>query len=278
MPILAAAAVPHPPLIIPEVGGRERRAIQKTVQSYEAAMALLAAQKPHTAVVISPHSPLYADYFCISPGLGARGSFAKFGASGVQLSTQYDEALAAAIAAEAEAAGIPAGFLGRQEAELDHATLVPLWFLNRVYPGYQTVRIGLSGFSPAIHYHFGRCIAKAAGTQRVVLIASGDLSHYLAKEGPYGYRPEGPELDRQMTAALANGDFAALLKMDERLAQRGGECGLRSFWILAGVFDGLALQAELLSYEGPFGVGYAVATFLPKNADETRRFCERSPL
>ena len=40
----------------------------------------------------------------------------------------------------------------------------------------------------------------------VVIIASGDLSHRLKADGPYGYHPSGPELDKTITTLIAKGD------------------------------------------------------------------------
>ena len=42
--------------------------------------------------------------------------------------------------------------------------------------------------------------------------------------------------------------------------------------ILAGALDGQAVEPELLSYEGPFGVGYGIASFIPRGEDPERRF------
>lgn len=39
------------------------------------------------------------------------------------------------------------------------------------------------------------------------------------------------------------------------------ECGLRSLKIMLGAFDGYCLKGELLSYQAPFGVGYATVKF-----------------
>ena len=272
MPVVAAVAVPHPPLIIPHVGRGQEDAIRSTIDSFHKAMSFLAAHKPQTVVIISPHSILYADYFHLSPGKSARGDFGRFGAPGVQIETTYDTDLVRAISAVAEQQGIPAGTEGERDPTLDHATLIPLWFLDQVYPAYYTVRVGLSGLSAKAHYTLGRCIEQASAGKTVAIIASGDLSHRLVEEGPYGYRPEGPRLDEEITQALKTADFNALLSIDETLAEKGAECGLRSFWIMAGAFDGRKVQPDLLSYEGPFGVGYAVATFLPGGPDETRKF------
>ena len=45
---------------------------------------------------------------------------------------------------------------------------------------------------------------------------------------------------------------------------------------MAGTLDAQAVSCELLSHEGPFGVGYAVASFIPTGRrDERRRFAPR---
>lgn len=275
MPILAAVAVPHPPVILPEVGGGRERDIQKTADAYESAMAFLASCAPETVVLLTPHSVLYSDYFHISPGAGARGDFGQFGAGGLRVEAAYDEDLAAAIGAEAEARGIPAGTRGQRDKSLDHGTMIPLYYLDRKLSGYKLVRIGLSGLPLSEHYRLGQAIAAAAGERRVAVIASADLSHKLREDGPYGFAPEGPALDESITGALASGDFGRLLRIDPQLAERGAECGLRSLVILAGALDGRSVEADLLSYEGTFGVGYAVATFAPGGPDGSRHFADR---
>ena len=63
MPVLAAVAVPHPPLIIPEVGRGEEKRIQHTINAYQQAMRFLARFKPDTVVLTTPHTVMYADYF-----------------------------------------------------------------------------------------------------------------------------------------------------------------------------------------------------------------------
>ena len=60
--------------------------------------------------------------------------------------------------------------------------------------------------------------------------------------------------------------------MDEKICSRAAECGLRSFWIMAGALDRLNVTAEKLSYEGTFGVGYGIVWFNVNGADESRNF------
>ena len=50
---------------------------------------------------------------------------------------------------------------------------------------------------------------------------------------------------------------------------------MRPLVVLAGALDGKSVKTEFLSYEGPFGVGYAVCGFSVVGNDESRRFAEQ---
>ena len=126
--ILAAYAVPHPPIIVPEIGKGEEKKIARTSAAYDAVMAEAAALHADTLVITSPHADAYVDYFAISPGTEAEGSFGQFGAPQVRIKVSYDKALAAAISERAEDKGLAAGLLGTRHPELDHGTLLPLYF------------------------------------------------------------------------------------------------------------------------------------------------------
>ena len=261
MPITSAIAVPHPPLAIPEIGKGLERGIQKTIDSFLEASEFIANQNPETVVIISPHSELLYDRYFISPGENTIGDFAEFGYPNIRLAAYYDSQLAGYIAAEATRIKIQTNLSTGVDCELDHGTMIPLYFLQKFLPHCKIVRIGLSCLSLEEHYEFGKCIARVVGEKKVAIIGSGDLSHRLKDDGPYGFAPEGPELDKQIISAFEEGDLRKLLEIDPELAEKGGECGLRAFAMMAGALDGLIIRSELLSYEGPYGVGYSVATF-----------------
>lgn len=280
MSIVGAFAVPHPPLIIPEVNPGEERKIQPTVDAYDEVSRRIAGLAPDTIVISSPHSAMYYDYLHISPGAHASGSFARFGAHGARYSCDYDEKLVERICQLADRDELPAGTAGERNPELDHATMIPLHFIRQHYTDFKVVRIGLSGLSPAIHYELGKLVQEAAAQldRRVVFVASGDLSHKLLESGPYGFAPEGPVFDERIEKDFSSADFLDLLEMDRGFAERAAECGLRSFQIMAGALDRTAVRSEVLSHEGPFGVGYCVACFSPEGeegADGSRAFLDQ---
>ena len=274
MPILAAYMVPHPPMIVPAVGRGSEEQIRPTIDAYTRVARQIAALSPDTVIVSSPHALMYADYFHISPGAFAKGSFARFRAGEVRFREAYDTELVKAAERLAKEQDFPAGTLGAREPELDHGTMVPLWFLRKYYTDYKLVRVGLSGLPLTDHYRMGQLLARAAEEtgRRAVFIASGDLSHKLKDDGPYGFAPEGPEYDRRIMDVCARAAFGELLDFDEDFCDRAAECGHRSFVMMAGALDGLSVKAEALSHQDVTGVGYGICTFTPGEADGSRRF------
>ena len=274
MSVIAAFMVPHPPMIIPEVGGGSEKQIEETTRAYERAAEEIAALKPETIIITSPHSVTYADYFHVSPGVGAKGSFRRFGAPEVRFSERYDEEFVSRLCESAQAAGLPAGTLGERDPALDHGTMVPLWFIRRRYKGGAIVRTGLSGLPLAEHYRLGQLIARTAEEtgRRAVIIASGDLSHKLKEYGPYGFAAEGPEYDRRIMEVMGSAEFGGLFDFDEAFCEKAAECGHRSFVIMAGAFDGLSVKAEAFSHQDVTGVGYGICSFYPAGNAPERHF------
>ena len=277
MALIAAFVMPHPPLAVPSVGRGQEDGIGKTLAAFHEASEEIAGLMPETIVFITTHSVLYSDYFHISPGTSAQGDFSRFGAADTRLSAKYDEELAKEIARIAEENGIPTGGLGESDAKLDHGVTVPMWFISKHISDYMTVRVSQSGMDPADHYKLGQSIAEAAETtgRRTVLLASSDMSHKLVDDGPYGFAKEGPEFDGIVAKALDEGDFMSLFMISPTLRESAAECGYNSLMVLAGCFDRQKVKSRLLSYEGPYGVGYAVAAVAPSERDESRGILDR---
>ena len=276
VPIIAAYMVPHPPMIVPAVGRGSEQQIEATRAAYARVAEEIAALAPETIVISSPHATMYADYFHISPGRGARGSFARFGAPQAGFREDYDAELTETVERMAIAEGLPAGTQGQRDPALDHGTMVPLHFIRQVFSGFRLVRVGLSGLPLEEHYRLGQLIRRAADAlgRRVVFVASGDLSHKLQAYGPYGYVPEGPQYDARIMDVCVRAAFGELFDFDEAFCEHAAECGHRSFVIMAGALDGVAVEAERLSHEDVTGVGYGICAFHPGEPDAARRFLD----
>ena len=269
--------VPHPPMIVPAVGRGGEEQIRETTAAYEQVAEEIAKLQPETIILTSPHSIMYADYFHISPGRAAQGSFAQFGAPQVRFDESYDEELVRAVCDLADRNGFPAGTLGERDPQLDHGTMVPLWFIRQKWQDFRLVRIGLSGLPLSDHYRLGQLLRKAVHDtgRRAVIIASGDLSHKLQEYGPYGFAEEGPQYDARIMDVCGRASFGELLEFDEAFCEKAAECGHRSFVIMAGAFDGQKVAAQRLAHQDVTGVGYGICTFYPGPADDSRRFLDQ---
>ncbi|MCD6422103.1 AmmeMemoRadiSam system protein B, partial [bacterium] len=217
--------------------------------------------KPETLVVITPHGLVYPDRFnvCAMPFL--EGDLASFGAPEVRRRFQNDLELVFALDKKCQQNGIPLLPYdnGQEVYELDHGTLVPLYYLAK---GLRTKLVSITySFLPVnLHYQFGQVLGNVIGglKRKIAVIASGDLSHRL-KFSQYGYSEAGEVFDRRLQECLKKGDTKAILSFDEELLEEAGECGYRSIVILLGVLHGKKWKGEILSYEAPFGIGYMVA-------------------
>ena len=276
MSVIAAYMVPHPPMIVPEVGQGSERQVEATRAAYRRVAEDIASLCPETVIVSSPHATMYADYFHLSPGGEAEGSFAQFRAPQVRFREKYDEELVKTAERIARQEGFPAGTRGQREAALDHGITVPLYFIRQAYQEFRLVRIGLSGLSLEDHYRLGQIVRQAAEEtgRRTVWIASGDLSHKLQTYGPYGFAPEGPKYDERIMDVCSRAAFGELFEFGESFCERAAECGHRSFVMMAGALDGVSVKAQQLSHEDVTGVGYGVCIFRPGREDPSRRFLE----
>lgn len=270
MSLIKTYIVPHPPLAVPSVGRGKEKAIRKTLENYERIADEIATLKPDTIVLSSPHAPSYRDYFHITDAPKLEGDLGMFGAPGTTFNVPCDRPFIRSLSEKARDASFPAGTDGFKGATLDHGSMVPLHFILNAYSDFSLVRVSPSGLSPEDHYRLGELIGEVAENtrQRIVYVASGDLSHKLTRDGPYGYHEAGPAFDEKVTSIMESKDLRGFLSMDTELSRDAAQCGLGSFTIMAGTLGGVSEMSELLSYEGPFGVGYAIARFTPVSGED----------
>jgi len=56
--IIGGCIVPHPPLLIPAIGGKERETVRSTYTSLQELARRLVELEPDVLVITSPHTPL----------------------------------------------------------------------------------------------------------------------------------------------------------------------------------------------------------------------------
>jgi MEMO1 family protein len=262
--IVAGALTAHPPILLPEVGGADSQRVRLTAHAMGELDGMLASADAALAIVVSPHSPSSMTSVPVRRATRVAGDLSRFHASQVRVEAEVDLELAAALVAEGPDAGFDLSWA--EDSELDHGVIVPLHLLPRTMTRKRCVFLGVSAW-PLQHFvEFGGWLQHRLRDRAAVLIASGDLSHRLTPDAPYGFRPEGPVFDRTVVDALRSREWQRIEAMDPDLVEDAGECGLRPLGILLGAARAAGLTSQVLSYEGPFGVGYPVVAFSPARA------------
>ncbi len=275
MSLIHCALSPHPPLLIPPIGQASLAQVEHSRAALEQLARHIAELHPDTVVIVTPHGPVAWEALNLLAADRMEAGFRAF---------SWDVALRGDLdlAEEVRTRGVQAGFPVTQSKEwdssrwhftygLDHATMVPLYYLHEAGLETRYVVISIAAWSHRRHFEFGRILREAieATPARVVLLATGDLSHRLAPTAPYGYEPRGAEFDRRVVDDLTRFDCTDLLALDDDFIERIGECGLRPIATMFGAMHGERPGVSVLSYEGPFGVGYCVAELTPTASPET---------
>lgn len=270
--------MPHPPAAVEEVGYRDLDGMRATLDAYRKASKMIAEDAPETIVVISPHAPMYADGFYIADGERAHGDLRQFGAADAALDLEYDAELRDEVCELCEIEDIPYGLDERDNKNMDHGTMVPLLFVSKQYKNFKILRISPTYLPSTTLLQMGHIIERAAAHvgRKIAILASADLSHRLKEDGPYGFVEEGPVFDGKITSAMKSFDIRAICDLmdDHDFLDRAGQCGTPSITIMAGAIADYKVTPDFLSYEGPFGVGYAVCAY--KCEDECLRLAKKS--
>ncbi|MBT9173797.1 MAG: 2-aminophenol 1,6-dioxygenase beta subunit [Syntrophomonadaceae bacterium] len=269
--IVHAGIYPHPPVLVPAVGGLETQKLAATTAALSQLSERVKEAEPNVLLLISPHGQLQPDALSLLGGELLTGTFSRFGAAEINFSCRNDRELLAAILEEFSRAGLPVTTTqtGRRKGEaaaaLDHGALVPLYFLEQAGVHVPLVHLTYAFLPPEQLFASGQAVKHAIKrlARRTALVISGDLSHRLLPGAPAGFTPRGREFDRLMIELLQAYDVQAILDLDEKLLEDAGECGYRSLLIGLGALSDETVIPEILSYEGPFGVGYLVADLSP---------------
>ncbi|AIN94106.1 AmmeMemoRadiSam system protein A [Treponema putidum] len=256
----AAYITPHPPIIIPEIGRGEEKKIASTSKALKTISKEVKQIEPETIIIITPHAKMHRGAVTINTAPLIEGTMAQFGCPDLRFSAKNDERIVKEIIKKCKKMGFPYSAV---DMNLDHGSFVPLYFISSEFSNFSLVHINYGIMLSTMLEEFGSILSDIIEEKKCksVFIASGDLSHRLLSTGPYGFAPEGPKFDKEFVRIIEKGSLSEFADIPPLLTERAGECGLNSFLILSGLLSCYKHSQELLSYEGPFGVGYGVARF-----------------
>lgn len=245
--LTAAAFVPSPPLLVPELTGA---AASETDQLRRAALdvaARLGDSCPEWTVLGVADSGLSSG---VELAPETCGTFAGFGVD-VRVSLSPDASGAA------------------PDRSLPLAALVAGWLRGQAAPGARLrVRLLPSDTTPDACARVGREVRReldARPTPQALLVVA-DGANTLTDKAPGAFDERSAPIQAALDAALADGDTDALRRLDVGLCGEIGLTGRVAWQALAAAFGpetGGPRKSESLYVGAPYGVGYHVGMWLP---------------
>jgi hypothetical protein len=240
--LVAAALVPHPPLLIPSVAAGAADELDELRDACRKALDVLEQSRPDLLVVVGGGD---------GDGVGvahpsARGSMRPFG-----------------VDVDVVLPGTPTGLepASADVGDLPLSLTIAAWLLEQrgwsppllaraisfATPSQQAADLGstMSGYAP-----------------RVALLALGDGSAALSRKAP-GYLVQGAgEWQQLVSAAFAEGERERLLALSDADAQQFVASGRPVWQVMAGGFGDSRLESTVHADIAPYGVAYLVVTWL----------------
>lgn len=248
---------PHPPAIIPAVGGPSTRLFAGTINALLTVGLTLRDDPPDTIIILSPHGEVSPDSFAVRVPRDPlfHADFAEFGAPNVTATYPRDRITTAKIIESAASRGLRTTPI--DDAMLDFGVAVPMHYLAASCPAVSLVCLGMSLISAERHFALGQAIREIAdeSDERIAFVASVELSHRHAGS-PHGVHPMAKKWDADIIRDLEKGDVAAIIHRDVYDVDDVAGAEYRGLATLLGVAG--ERKIEVLHYEAPGGVGCAV--------------------
>lgn len=261
--LVFSAIVPHPPVLIPSIGKENIKKLAKTQAGVEELKKRLEAAAPEVIIIFSPHGKSLPDSFAMNLSPSYSANFEEFGDFETKKSYKSDIRLVQELE---ESVNYVQKFplVLTSEEKLDHGIAIPLQILTTNMDNLKIIPIyPSSGLDAKMHFALGSNLKDVIVNhgKRIAVIASGDLSHRLTEEAPAGFSKKGKEFDEKLIELITHKNAAGAVSLKEEIIEEAKECGLTSILILLGLMEKINYTPEIISYEGPLGVGYLVVDF-----------------
>lgn len=256
-----AGLVPNSPLLLPTINQDRLSDAEKTREAIEEFAEELYGAHPDTLVLLAETMTMYPDAFSVNVADPFVTDLAEFG--DLRAGKKYHPDFAFLDRLQRAARKTDARVSLTTDEALTFATAVPLELLTGHLPNVRIVPIAPAQLTAKLHFEMGTLIKELAQEhdRRVAVLAFGDLSHAVSESSPAGLVPEGAKYDARIQNILEHKNTAGLLQIDPSLVHAAHDAAYRQLCMLFGALEGVDVTPHVLSYEAPFGVGYAVAHF-----------------
>ena len=223
---VAVAFCPSPPLLLPDVEGREAPETAELRRACAQAVDRMLSQRPEVVVVVGSGAPAGIRFEA-----GDRGSLRGFG---VEREIAFE------------------GRVRPEGRELPLAHSIGAWLLDEA--GFSGTRVGVG---PEDLGQLVRDLPTPLG-----VLAMGDGSARRTVKAPGYLDDAAAPFDSAVAAALAAGDAAALAAIDVAEGDRLLAAGAATWKAVGTALLGRDVVASLYLDAAPFGVGYLVADWV----------------
>ena len=261
-----AALMPHAPILHEEVAGAMMIRCLHTVKGIKKLISKINLNSTSYIFLLDPHAYYYKlGYLAVEFADLYEGSLANFGAPALKVEAHGAKDEGENVLTHL-AKNIPISVHKKTVYPLDHGAVVPLAFFGKNYGTLpKLLVVNPLGLSLVDAYRLGEHLRTYVSKEKWALLASGDLSHTLTPDAPAGYTKEGAILDKAVIASLESSSPEPIFRLSKQTIIKAGECGLKSVLTLLGLVSGEKIK--VMSYEGPFGVGYCIALWESSQSD-----------
>ena len=274
--VVGGAGVPHAPQFFTLPDTEDKEQVWRVEERMRALGEELQALRPDAVVVIANDHLKNFLLYCVPAFLVHRGPRASGTFAGRSFSWPVDSELAMALIESLQEQGFdPAASMN---CPIGYEFGIPLTFLG-LPPDTPIVPIFVNSYvppqpSPDRCYAFGQALARGMKLlgKRVVVVASGGLSHYPGTER---YANPDMDTDKALLEQLRGGNLRALLQMGAHRLDRTGNVEARSWIILAGALGERPPTA--INFEPSWHHNYAIVAWTGEAGTE-RRLESATPL
>jgi AmmeMemoRadiSam system protein B len=262
MPIKYGALLPHSPILIPTIGKKNTKILQKTTEAYNKVISKIKEKEISTIIIISPHGEKQINKVSINESLNYNIKFAQFGDLSSQLKLESDLKLAQKIK---DNENLEEFFSFYNQTDLDYGSGIIAYLIASKIPNLTFLTLNSSEETLENHYNIGKQLSPLLKKyeKNMAIIASGDMSHCLSKNSPGRYSPKGAQFDNQIKIILhkqKNID-KDILSLNNNLIEKANECGLRPLMFTLGILSEYDFNNQILAYQDDLGIGYLSAEF-----------------
>ncbi|MDP3900138.1 MAG: AmmeMemoRadiSam system protein B [bacterium] len=258
--LVFSAIVPHSPILIEQIGKDNTKKVNQTISALNSLAEHFYAAAPDTVIVLTPHGNTHDNAFLINFSPKFIGKLDEFGDFATKEEYYGDNALSYRIKERLE---VKMPIQLTTIKNLDHGSLIPLHFLCKKNKTAKIIPISGSKLSFDKHFELGEELADHIQMEksRIAVIASVELSHKLNKKSPVGYSPIAKNFDKKIIEYLTTCDYEGIKNLEVKKIEQAGANELNTLMIYLGIMAEHHCAADLMSYEGPFGIGYLVMNY-----------------